>query len=312
MQIHYLHLLWLIPPFLLLIGGMIWKAVKNRHDPHHHHHHIFGHRHGESTLSIDTYAYNSKIGNWNPTFKIALGVVMLLFCIISSNIYVSFSIILFTFFVSVVLGGLDLSRYLNLLTIPLLFMVTGSIFVLFNFSYTPWKHALVNIYAHWGYVIITQKSLHDTAILWSKAFGAISAMYMMSLSTMSNEIFSVLRDAHVPKLIIELMNMMYRFIFIMLDTNSKMRNSAESRLGYTTFKRAIYSFGSTASNLFVVSMKRGDQFYDAMEARCFEGDLRFLEEKKPVTKQQLFWAIVFLAYCVVVWIFTFTGVNLNA
>ena len=84
------------------------------------------------------------------------------------------------------------------------------------------------------------------------------------LSTMSGEIFSVLKKCHVPKLIIELMNMMYRFIFILLDTNSKMRNSAESRLGYTDFRKALYSFGSTASNLFVVSMKRGNQFFDAL------------------------------------------------
>ena len=107
------------------------------------------------------------------------------------------------------------------------------------------------------------------------------------------------------------MNLMYRFIFILMDTQRRMKNSAESRLGYTTLKRAINSFGSTASNLFLVSMKRGNQFYDAMEARCYNGDLRFYEEAKPVTKKQLFWVIVPTAYFVLVWIMTFQGVNIN-
>ncbi|WP_315306821.1 cobalt ECF transporter T component CbiQ [Pseudoramibacter alactolyticus] len=310
MKLNVTHFLWLVPPLLLLIGGGIYKVYRHRGEARHSHG-GFGHKHGESTLSIDIYAYNSAISEWNPSFKIGFGIILLLMCIISNNPYVSFSIILFTFFVTVVLGELDLRNYISLLTIPLVFMIAGSIFVLFEFSKTPYDNALINFFAHWGYVIITPKTLYNTAILWSKAFGAISAMYMMSLSTMSGEIFSVLKKCHVPKLIIELMNMMYRFIFILLDTNSKMRNSAESRLGYTNFRKALYSFGSTASNLFVVSMKRGNQFFDAMEARCYDGDLRFLEAKKPVTRAQWLWGALPLAYFVCVWIMTFQGVNLN-
>lgn len=61
-----------------------------------------------------------------------------------------------------------------------------------------------------------------------KALGAVSALYMMTLTTPLSEIIAVLRKAHVPKLIIELMNMIYRYIFIMIDTHSRMKNSAES------------------------------------------------------------------------------------
>jgi cobalt/nickel transport system permease protein len=308
-QYHLIYLLWLVPPLALLVAGGIRKAWIHRGEAHHHH--GFGHKHGEGTLSIDMYAYHSKIGGWNAKLKIGYGMLLLLICLISNDPYVSFGVILYTFFVTVCLGELDMDHYIGLLGIPLAFMIAGSIFILFNFSKTPFATALVNIPTHWGYVIITPKTAKATVNLWCKAFGAISAMYMMSLSTMSNEIFSVLRDSHFPKLIIELMNLMYRFIFILMDTQRRMKNSAESRLGYTTLKRAINSFGSTASNLFLVSMKRGNQFYDAMEARCYNGDLRFYEEKKPVTKKQLFWVLVPTAYFVLVWIMTFQGVNIN-
>ncbi len=68
----------------------------------------------------------------------------------------------------------------------------------------------------------------------------------------------------------------------MIDTHSRMKNSAESRLGYCDFKTSCYSFGQVASNLLVVSLKRGNNYYNALEARCYDGDLRFLEEEKPL------------------------------
>ena len=137
-----------------------------------------------------------------------------------------------------------------------------------------------------------------------KALGAVSALYMMTLTTPLSEIIAVLRKAHVPKLIIELMNMIYRYIFIMIDTHSRMKNSAESRLGYCDFKTSCYSFGQVASNLLVVSLKRGNNYYNALEARCYNGDLQFLEEKKQVKAGQVVMAVIFIIILLLIWFFT--------
>ena len=110
---------------------------------------------------------------------------------------------------------------------------------------------------------------------------------------------------HVPKLVIELMNMIYRYIFILMDTQAKMKNSAESRLGYCDFKTAVYSFGHSMSNLFVVSMKRASQYYDAMEARCYDGDLLFLEAEKPLRREQVMAAGLVVLLLTAVWILKF-------
>ena len=137
-----------------------------------------------------------------------------------------------------------------------------------------------------------------------KALGAVSALYMMTLTTPLSEIIAVLRKAHVPKLIIELMNMIYRYIFIMIDTHSRMKNSAESRLGYCDFKTSCYSFRQVASNLLVVSLKRGNNYYNALEARCYNGDLQFLEEEKQVKAGQVVMAVIFIIILLLIWFFT--------
>ena len=137
-----------------------------------------------------------------------------------------------------------------------------------------------------------------------KVHCAVSALYMMTLTTPLSEIIAVLRKAHVPKLIIELMNMIYRYIFIMIDTHSRMKNSAESRLGYCDFKTSCYSFGQVASNLLVVSLKRGNNYYNALEARCYNGDLQFLEEEKQVKAGQVVMAVIFIIILLLIWFFT--------
>ena len=89
-----------------------------------------------------------------------------------------------------------------------------------------------------------------------------------------------------------------------MDTHSRMKNSAESRLGYVDFKTSCYSFGQVASNLLIVSLKRGNDYYNALESRCYDGELRFLEEEKPVKVRQIILAAVFVILLFALWALT--------
>ncbi len=200
-------------------------------------------------------------------------------------------------------GGLDLHHYITMLLVPIVFLIFGTIAIAIGFSMRPvgqyHVHFLNLFYIYWS-----KASLLKAGGLVFKALGAVSALYMMTLTTPLSEIIAVLRKAHIPKLIIELMNMIYRYIFIMIDTHSRMKNSAESRLGYCDFKTSCYSFGQVASNLLVVSLKRGNNYYNALEARCYDGDLRFLEEEKPLKAGQIVMAVIFIVVLLLIWFFT--------
>ncbi len=261
-----------------------------------------GHKHGEKVFSIDMYAYHSKINHWNPGLKIGLAVLMLLSCILFDNLYVSLLVILLSAFLTVGLGKMPAREYIKLLSLPVAFLVIGSIIIAFNFSRT--EQGLSGIWIFSTYVFVTEDSLSTVIHLWGKAFGGISAMFMMSLSTPSHEIFSVLRKMKVPALVIELMNMIYRFVFVMVDTFVRMNNSAESRLGYANWRTALQTFGNIAGNLLVVSLKKGSNYYDAMESRCYDGDLLFWETEKKITSVQICYAAGITLLIGVVWFLT--------
>lgn len=288
--------------FLMAVFFFKWEHRDGHtHGDGSHHHHRIGHKHGEG-FSIDFYAYTSKIRHWNPTFKVFLSVITLTLCIALDNPYVSAVVIIAMAYLTIVKGELPIHEYLPILAVQIGFILLGTFTIAINFSKQPIGQ--YNLYLGFCYVFTSQEELKKVIFLILKVFGAISAVQMMILSTPSSEIISVLRRAYVPKLIIELMNIIYRYIFILMDVYTKMKNSAESRQGYCDFKTSCYTFGSIASNMLVVSLKKANAYYDAMEARCYDGELIFLEEDKKVEKKQIVAAASFIIFLILLWSFT--------
>lgn len=284
--------------------SFVRTGEKEKHEAVHHqdkHQHKIGHKHGEGS-TIDFYAYASKIRGWNPTFKVIFAFVTLLLCIVLNNPVVSVAVIIGMAYLTVIKGGLSLSAYLSVLMIPLTFIILGTVAIGIDFSSQPIGQ--FNLYLGFGYLYTSVAKFQEMAFLMLKVFGAISAMIMMTLSTPSSEIIGVLRKAHVPKLIIELMNLIYRYIFILLDVFNNMRNSADSRQGYCDFKTSCTTFGRVASNMLVVSLKKANAYYTAMEARGYEGDLVFLEDEKKLSISHLMIGAAFLIFLILLWNFT--------
>ena len=260
--------------------------------------HRIKHKHGEG-FSIDLYAYASHIRKWSSDFKVAFSIIVLIVSIVLSNPYVSVAIIFAMAYLTVVKGGLPFTEYLSFLSIPLSFVLLGTVTIAIDFSKVPMGQ--YNLYLGFCYVFTSMVQLKQMLFLILKVFAAVSALQMMTLSTPSNEIIAFLRKVHVPKLIIELMNLIYRFIFILLDVHRQMKNSAEARQGFCDLITSCLTFGYIASNMLVVSLKKANTYYDAMEARCYDGELLFLEEEKKVKRNHLIIATVFIVFLFLLW-----------
>lgn len=290
---------------ILLMSVILFKwELGDRHTSANgtqHHRHGIGHKSGEG-FSIDFYAYTSKIRHWNATFKVSFSILILVLCIVFENPYVSVVVIISMAYLTVVKGELPASEYLSILTIPIVFIILSTFTIAIDFSKQPMGQ--YNLYLGFCYVFTSKAKLKAVFFLILKVSAAISALQMMTLSTPSSEIIYVLRKAHVPKLIIELMNLIYRYIFILMDVYTNMKNSAQSRQGYCNFRTSYYTFGSIASNMLVISMKKANTYYDAMVARCYDGDFIFLEEDKKVDTIQILAAVVFIIALVLIWSLT--------
>ena len=107
------------------------------------------------------------------------------------------------------------------------------------------------------------------------------------------DILEVLRKLHVPALLIELMLLIYRFIFVLLETASAITTAQKSRLGNRNYRTKVRAFGSMGSALFIRAFRRANALYDAMESRCYDGTIRVLSEEQPVSRKEICYIAVF-------------------
>lgn len=259
-----------------------------------------GHKHAEA-FSVDLYAYASRIRGWNADFKISFASIMMILTLALNHPYVSLTVIFAMMYITVIKGGMDLGEYFLILSIPLAFFLTGALAIIIDFS-----RQAKGIW-HWNlgfvYLISSPKQLKEGIFLILKAFASLSALQMMTLSTPMGEIIAFLRKIFIPRLFIELMYLIYRFIFLLLDGYRQMKNAASARSGYLDFKSSCRTFGNIVANLLLISLKRANGYYDAMQARGYEGELLFLQEEKELKKKHILFSVVFIAFLFFLWKF---------
>ena len=71
-----------------------------------------------------------------------------------------------------------------------------------------------------------------------------------------------------------------------------------------SFKTSCYTFGNIAGNVLIISLKKANAYYDAMEARCYDGDLVFLQEDKKLDPMLIVSALAFIIALFLIWGFT--------
>lgn len=252
--------------------------------------------------TLEYYSYNSKINSWNPHLKFWYSMVLIVLGIILSNIYISISIVFICGFITIFLGKISLKKYIDFFKVPIIFLLISVAVININFS----KNITDFYYFNVGdlYIYTTDENIKKSCILFWRALSGVSSMYMLALSTPLNEIIYVMKKARTPKIIIELMYLVYRFIFIMRDSYKSMRKSIESRLGFRDYRTSLLSFGKIISNILIVSLRKSNSFYDAMESRCYRGEIRFFMKEKRINKKVIIGMGLSIIYLIVLYIFT--------
>lgn len=221
--------------------------------------------------TINDYAYRSPLRNWNPALKTGFAMAVLVTGTGISHPLVSSWMIITGMLVSVFCCRVPVREYLELLAVPVVFVVLGCAAIAVQVDLESGVHLYLSRYSVLEAVNVALRTL-----------GAVSILYVLVLSTPVQEIAAVLRRLHVPKIMTELMVLIYRYIFLMADVQHTMRQAAESRLGYCDFRTSCRTFGHSMSSLLLISMRRASRYYDAMLSRGYDGELLFLAEEKTV------------------------------
>lgn len=242
-------------------------------------------------MGTDRYAYSSRLKEVDPIPKLWFSLTVLLVCLFSESISVGLVTALVMGVLTVRLGGQRPETVLHFLKIPLAFLVIGCATIVLR-PISEETEALCAFHLlgqfRWG---ITVGYLQMGLMVFCKAVGAISAMYFLSLNTPVTDLTMALGRLHVPRLLVELMELIYRFIFVLMDTAGRIRVAQESRLGYQGFRQSLECVGTMLSLVFLRAWRQGDRVYAALEARGYTGSLVTLPMEYQNGKKLYFWGI---------------------
>ncbi len=244
-------------------------------------------------LSIDYNAYGSALNGVNSVYKVVFFTAALIYGIAADKFAVYLFMMLSMLFITVCMGKIKLGYYFRVMRIPAIFIALSIIAVAVNFSAT--KTGLFTLRLGGINVFVTEKGVKDSIGIVIRAFGALSCMYALALSTPMADIIEVLRKFRLPEIIIELMFLIYRFIFVLLDTLENMTRAAVSRNGYGGIRNSFCSFGSIGKNLLLYSFGKANATYNAMESRGYEGRLAFYSEDNGIGAAEVVLFILYFA-----------------
>jgi len=233
-------------------------------------------------INIDCYAYSNNLKTIHPAEKSLLAMSTMVVCLTSPTIITPLIILTFMTGGIIIKAGIPSRVFLNLMLVPLSFLFISVLTIAFSISTDPsgfWLAQTIN-----GLTIGTRYPELVTAIhLFLKSLGAVSCLYFLALTTPITEIITILHKLKVPAIITELMVLIYRFIFVFMETATTIRRAQSSRLGYVSLKSSYRSLSRLFTALLGKVFVKSQELYNAMSARGYTGEINVLTKKYPVS-----------------------------
>lgn len=116
-----------------------------------------------------------------------------------------------------------------------------------------------------------------------KSWVSVQAALLLAFTTPFHELVDALRELRMPKILVAIIGFMYRYLGVMTDEASRMMRARASRSadpvgrggGPIRWRAAVV--GHMVGSLFLRSYERSERIYNAMQARGFDGEFRYLQ-----------------------------------
>jgi cobalt/nickel transport system permease protein len=179
----------------------------------------------------------------------------------------------------------------TLAAVPLLFTTAGTV-------WTVWR------IGSWT-LEITTEGIYRFVSIGLKSWISVLAALLLSAVTPFPDLLQALRALGVPKMIVSVVGLMWRYLFLLADEALRLIRARDSRSGAEPGRRSGGTLlwrarvtGGMAGSLFVRGFDRADRVYASMLARGYDGETRSLPAP-PIPRLQylvlgvgIFWLLL--------------------
>ncbi len=224
---------------------------------------------------LDAYAYTNRLKHLPPQQKLLFALVTLAIALVAHPV-IQGAIFLWLSGWTLGYARIPAKVYGRVLAVIMLFLLT-SLPALVLEVVPANQLASVQASAFSGlmmgdwYLFVSNPGLTQTVAVGMRSLACVSCLLFILLTIPFTEILLVLRQCRVPTVLLDLLLLMYRFIFLFLDVATQLQLAQQARGGYRTRRRWLQSAGLLAGQLLVLSLHRYQQFALGLAARGFTG-----------------------------------------
>ncbi|OAH53577.1 MULTISPECIES: CbiQ family ECF transporter T component [Bacillaceae] len=209
-------------------------------------------------------AYNSRFARIHPAEKAAICLPLLFLSLIWREPAATFLVVIMAS-IFVFLGGVSLILYIRLLLAPAAFILAGVLPIAFSFE--GW----LSIYAN-------KESIQEAVTTACAAFAGAASLYAFILTTPFTQIIWLMNVCKLPSLFIEIVALVYRFIFQLWEKKSEVIMAQTLRSG----RPGIQMAARAAVHIFTSTLMEMNERQHAVDLR---GGLDYI----PSSEWQSFW-----------------------
>jgi cobalt/nickel transport system permease protein len=156
---------------------------------------------------------------------------------------------------------------LRRMTIP--FGVAWLVFI--NLLFTHGQHVIVWVNLKYAVLPVYREGLAEGIVIFLRIITTVVIASLLSLCTPMPEILATLRGLRIPGIIIDLAEMIYRYVFLIRETVVTMRKAQLSRCSEErSWLFRLQDMGVLAGNVLIKAMERSIRIYKSMLARGYD------------------------------------------
>ncbi|MCR1876572.1 cobalt ECF transporter T component CbiQ [Paraclostridium bifermentans] len=221
-------------------------------------------------LEIDNCAYLNNIKDVNPLIKLGITFIGVIASMLTQNANIHILIMLFMTTLILFIARVDMKLYIKCLKIPIIFLIIGIGLNLINISFEN-KDYIFNVNILGLYIGTTEFAVKSSENILLRAMSCIISIYFLILTTPFNQLIIVLKKLHIPHTLIELMILIYRFIFIFIEEAEEIYKSQQLKFGYTNLRTSYNSMSLLIKTLFFRMMRRYEDMSISLDIKLYDG-----------------------------------------
>jgi len=234
-------------------------------------------------LNLVEKSYQSRLVHLDPATKFLIAGFPFVVCLTARSLLADLLTLLVMMALTARYGALSRRQYAQLILIPLGFLLMGVATILVQ-VYPADQTLLLGVKLGNQGIGISQSSLIDALNIFLRAMAGTSCVYFVMLTTPLPDFITLLRRWHCPVILLSLMELVYRYIFVLIEESNRLRTAQACRLGGHNFQSSLRSSGELIGQLFLRTYLRCDRIFAAMTARGYTGELPALSRtysKRP-------------------------------